>query len=82
MKSINLYDKIIIDKNATIDDLTSNHWNGCQLKTLDFLENEALKEKTYTIKDFTNDKNALYLVDENNEEFTLINERIFIKKEN
>lgn len=42
-------DIVRINKQATIEDFTENHWNGCQRATLDFIRNNADKEKTFIV---------------------------------
>lgn len=34
-------DKVKLNKNATIKDIIENDWHGCQLSTLNFIENHA-----------------------------------------
>lgn len=42
-------DKVRINKQATIEDFTKNHWNGCQSATLDFIRNNANEEKSFIV---------------------------------
>lgn len=42
-------DKVRINKQATIEDFTNNHWNDCQDDTLRFIRNNADKEKTFIV---------------------------------
>lgn len=46
-------DKVRINKQATIEDFTNNHWNGCQDDTLRFIRNNADKEKTFIVAKVT-----------------------------
>ena len=53
-------DLVKINKQATIEDLTKNHWNGCQSNTLEFLKKYVDKDKTFEVvsnyEDFLNIK--------------------------
>ena len=42
-------DKVRINKQATIEDFTKNHWNGCQIDTLNFIRNNANEEKLFIV---------------------------------
>ena len=42
-------DKVRINKQATIEDFTKNHWNGCQNDTLNFIRNNADEEETFIV---------------------------------
>lgn len=46
-------DIVKINKNATIDDFTKNHWGGCQYATLDFIRDYADSEKEFTVIETT-----------------------------
>lgn len=53
-------DLVKINKQATIEDLTKNYWNGCQSNTLEFLKKYVDKDKTFEVvsnyEDFLNIK--------------------------
>ena len=45
-------DVVRINRNATIHDFTKNHWNGCQIDTLDFIKtygSEEQKDRTFRV---------------------------------
>lgn len=42
-------DKVRINKQATIEDLTKNLWNGCQIATLNFIRSNADGEETFIV---------------------------------
>lgn len=44
-------DIVKINKEATINDLVRNHWNGCQIDTLDFLRYYADQDKKFIVKE-------------------------------
>ncbi len=49
-------DKVRINKQATIEDFTKNHWNGCQSNTLNFIQNNANKERTFIVEKVDKDE--------------------------
>lgn len=42
-------DRVRINKQATIEDFTKNHWNGCRSGTLEFIRNNADEEETFIV---------------------------------
>lgn len=50
-------DIVKINKNATIDDFTKNHWGGCQINTLNFIKNYANSEQEFKIIKIYSDGN-------------------------
>ena len=50
-------DTVKINKQATIDDMSKNHWNGCQRDTLNFIQRYANSNKTFKL-------NSDYLYDD------------------
>lgn len=42
-------DKVRINKQATIEDFTKNHWNDCQAGTLNFIRYNADEEETFIV---------------------------------
>lgn len=49
-------DKVRINKQATIEDFTKNHWNGCQNDTLKFIKEYATKERTFIVEKVDKDE--------------------------
>lgn len=66
-------DIVKINKNATIDDFTKNHWNGCQIHTLDFIRNYADFENEFTVMEMSSDGSLR--LEESNGQF--VNKNIF-----
>lgn len=42
-------DIVKINKQATIEDFTKHFWNGCQIATLNFIQNYGDKDKTFKV---------------------------------
>ena len=51
---IEVGDTVRINKQATIEDFTKNHWNGCQMNTLDFIERYGDQDKEFIVKKVSN----------------------------
>lgn len=43
-------DIVRINKQATIEDFTKNHWNGCQIYTLEFIERYGDENKEFVVE--------------------------------
>ena len=72
-------DTVKINKQATIEDFTKNHWNGCQNDTLEFIKEYGNTDRTFIVNKIT-PMNNLSVV-----EFECVNHNIFElikKKEN
>ena len=65
-------DRVRINKQATIEDFTKNHWNGCQNDTLKFIKEYATKERTFIVEKVDKDE---YLTLEGHE--GIVNSNIF-----
>lgn len=76
---IEIGDTVKINKQATIEDFTKNHWNGCQIDTLGFIKEHGDKDEEFIVTKIT--KNHLFIL----ESEKYINRNIFElvkKKEN
>lgn len=71
-------DKVRINKQATIEDFTKNHWNGCQMGTLNFIRSNADEEEIFIITKVTEE----YLKLEGYDEVININIFELVKRKN
>ena len=80
--SIKVGDSVKINKKATLEDLTKNHWNGCQLTTLGFIRTQADSDEIFVVEESHNDDCVDLKSEESNEKYMLVNINILEKTEN
>ena len=79
--SIKVGDRVRINKKATIEDFTKNHWNGCQMTTLAFIKQQGDSDKIFVVEESCNDDCVDLKSKESNEHYILVNINILEKIE-
>lgn len=66
-------DTVKINKQATIDDMSKNYWNGCQMDTLNFIRRYANRNKIFKINYISQNNDYVTINDEIEEYLININ---------
>lgn len=79
--SIKVGDRVRVNKKATIEDFTKNHWNGCQMTTLAFIKQQGDSDKIFVVEESHNDDCVDLKSEESNEHYIFVNINILEKTE-